>query len=55
MEGDYLFTVGEPGLRFTAGEAEFLYSVEVDGGSYREILTSQGTLNQSVIIEVFKE
>lgn len=50
--GEYLFTVGSPGSKFIAGEAEFTYSVSVIGTNYRESLTTNERVNQSIIIEV---
>ena len=50
--GDFLFSVGPPGHRFVAGDAEFEYRVSVDGGNFTESLSTNDTLNSSVTIEV---
>ena len=50
--GDFLFTVGPPGHIFEAGGTEFEYHVSVEGGNFTESLTTNGTLNNSIIIEV---
>ncbi|CAI8039108.1 A disintegrin and metalloproteinase with thrombospondin motifs 14, partial [Geodia barretti] len=51
--GDFLFTVGPPGHIFEAGGTEFEYHVSVEGGNFTESLTTNGTLNNSITIEVY--
>ena len=44
--------MGPPGFKFVAKGAEFTYSVSVEAGNYTESLSTQGKLNDSIVIEV---
>ena len=44
--------VGPPGYKFEAGGVEFEYQVVVTEGNFAESLRTNGTLNESVSIEV---
>ena len=50
--GEFLFTVGPPGHIFETGGTKFEYHVTVEGGNFTERLTTNGTINNSVTIEV---